>query len=125
MKQVKIIQNPTSLSTPIKAVWCASFLCKLRGLTFRKHLPKDQGLLLVGSQDSRVDAGIHMLFVWFDLGIIWINDAGKIVDAKLAKSWVSVLLPAEPARYVLEVHPDRLLEFNIGDQIVFEETTLD
>ena len=79
-----------------------------------------RGLLLVQKRDSRMDAAIHMLGVFFDLGIVWINEAGQVVDTCLARSWRLAYVPKQPARYILEIHPDRLSEFNIGDQVRFE-----
>ena len=57
------------------AKWCDSFGSKLRGFMFKKTLSHDEGLVLVESRDSRVSTSIHMLFVSFDLGVIWVNSA--------------------------------------------------
>jgi uncharacterized membrane protein (UPF0127 family) len=62
-----------------------------------------------------------MFGVFFDLGIIWLNDSGEVVDKCLAKRWVTIKAPRKPARYVLEVVPERLNEFRIGDMISFEQ----
>ena len=80
--------------------------------------------MLVENTDSRMQTAIHMLFVFMDLGIIWINQAGEVVDVQLAKPWISFIIPARAAMYVLEVSPQRMKEFQIGDQINFEETLL-
>ncbi len=120
MQEIEIINKTTALKSPLAAGYCDSFMCRLRGLTFRRSLPEDWGLVLVEAADGRVSTAIHMLFVWFDLGVIWINDAGTVVDKRLARSWVSFIIPSRPARYVLEVRPERLAEFEIGDQIDFE-----
>jgi uncharacterized protein len=122
MRQV-LISNPNSPQVQlIKAKYCSSFLCQLRGLTFRKQLPVDQGLLLVQKQDSRLNAAIHMMFVWIDLSVIWINSEFKVVDVILARRWRLAYVPRRPARYVLELAASRLSDFNIGDQVQIEET---
>ena len=121
MKYVKIINQENPEAGMLFAGYCDSFLCRLRGMTFRREIPHDHGLLLVEGADSRMQTAVHMLFVFFNLGIIWINDAGQVVDTRLAKSWISFIMPTRPARYVLEIHPDRLSEFKIGDRIRFEE----
>ena len=72
--------------------------------------------------ENRLDSGIHMLGMKFDLGIVWINADGKVVDLRYARKWLSFLLPRKPAKYVLEILPQRLKEFKIGDQIRFEDT---
>ncbi len=120
MKKIIKINNNRSLAAPLQASFCESFWCHLRGLSFRRNIPCDMGLLLVYSKDSIIEAAIHMFGVFFDLGIIWINNSGVVVDKCLAKRFVTVKAPSKPARYVLEVVPDRLNEFQIGDRITFD-----
>jgi hypothetical protein len=55
-----------------------------------------------------------------DLGVVWLDDNRIIVDRQLAESWKPFYTPSAPARYILEVHPDRLAEFEIGDKLSFE-----
>jgi len=119
MDKRKIINTTTPLPAPLRAGFCASFICRLRGLMFKSHLDMDAGLLLVQSRDSRIDSSIHMLFVFMDLAVVWINSDQIVVDRLLARSWKPAYFPASPARYILEVHPARLDEFHIGDHIDF------
>lgn len=105
---------------PIQAKWCESFLSKLRGYTFRRSMSQDEGLLLVERRDSRLDTSIHMMFVWMDLTVIWIDSYNLVVDTVLAKSWQPFYAPAQPARYILEIHPDRFGEFKPGDIVDFD-----
>jgi murein DD-endopeptidase MepM/ murein hydrolase activator NlpD/uncharacterized membrane protein (UPF0127 family) len=107
-EQVIIHNLSRPLPQPIIARYCASFFCRLRGLTFRRQIPIHWGLLLVQKRDSRVDASIHMLGVWTDLAVIWINSAEEVVDIKLARRWRLAYLPERPARYVLELAPAHL-----------------
>jgi len=111
-----LIRNQSNPSvSPIQARWCESFLSKLRGFTFRRALGQDEGLLLVEHRDSRVDTSIHMMFVWTDLAVIWINSKHEVVDTVLARSWRPFYASSRPARYILEIHPDRIGEFKAGD----------
>jgi len=121
MQQMIIRNLSQPLSRPLTARYCVSFPCRLRGLTFRRAMSEDLGLLLVQERDSRMDAAIHMLFVWMDLAVVWINSAGKVVDLCLARRWRPAYIPKKPARYVLEMTPARLQDFKIGDDIRFEE----
>ena len=79
-----------------------------------------EGLLLVEARDSRIDTSIHMLFVYMDLAVIWINSGYTVVDTVLARSWRPAYAPRQAARYILEIHPSRLNEFKIGDQVEFQ-----
>ncbi len=98
---------------------CDSFVCRLRGLMFRSHLDRDEGLLLAIRRDSRADSSIHMFFVPFPLAVFWINSDLEVVDKVLAKPWRPAYFPAKPARYTLEVHADRLEDYKTGQKVQF------
>jgi uncharacterized membrane protein (UPF0127 family) len=103
-----------------EARWCHTFGGKLRGFTWCRRLPADAGLVLAEKKDSRAGTAIHMLFVFFDLGIIWVNSGSEIVDLKVARPWRPAYIPRAPARYVIETHPAALKDLSIGDHIRFE-----
>jgi uncharacterized membrane protein (UPF0127 family) len=120
MKIIRIENRNQPMPAPLQAIYCDSFLCRLRGLMFRSSLPPEEGLLLVEARDSRLDTSIQMLFVYMDLAVIWINSEYAVVDTALARSWCPAYTPRQAAQYVLEIHPARLNEFKIGDQIEFQ-----
>ncbi|HLF75068.1 MAG TPA: DUF192 domain-containing protein [Anaerolineales bacterium] len=99
---------------------CDTFICQLRGLTFRSRLGRDEGLLLTGKRDSRLDSSIHMFFVPFDLTVVWIDSGMRVVDKVLARPWRPAYFSKRPAKYVLEVHPERWGDFEIGDSLQFK-----
>jgi uncharacterized membrane protein (UPF0127 family) len=120
-KHIHVINQNRITQHPPRIQYCDSFLTQLRGLTFRPRLARDEGLLLVGTRDSRLDSSIHMLFVSFHLTVVWINSDMKVVDKVLAKSWRPAYFSKHPARYVLEIHPDRWADFEIGDTVEFTD----
>jgi uncharacterized membrane protein (UPF0127 family) len=114
------IRNLSNLNNrPIRAKWCDTFFSRLRGYTFHKELTLEEGLVLVENRESRMDMSIHMMFVWIDLAVIWVNAKGEVVDTVLAQSWRPFYAPAKPAQYTIEIHPSRLSEFAIGDSVEF------
>lgn len=119
MKIVLVENQSRPLQQPVRAGYCESFLCQLRGYTFRNQISLHEGLVLVGRKDSRLDSSIHMLFVWTDLAVVWINSEMQVVEMRLAKKWRPAYIPSRPARYVLEMAPERLSEFEIGDRLAF------
>ena len=122
MPRQVVIQNITrKIDSPAHIKTCDTFLSQLRGFTFHPRLLTDEGLLLVGTRDSRLDSSIHMLFVSFDLAVFWINSNMQIVDKVLAKSWRPAYFSKQPAKYVLEIHPDRWGEYEIGDTVEFQD----
>ena len=125
MKYLTITNLTNSQVQPVVAHYCASFLCQLRGLMFRRSLPASEGLLLVQSKDSRLDSSIHMMFMWIDLAIVWINNANEVVDVRLARRWRLAYVSQQPARYVLELNVARLDDFKVGDKLQFSEAWVD
>jgi uncharacterized membrane protein (UPF0127 family) len=103
----------------LRIKYCDTFLTQLRGFTLHPRLSRDEGLVLVGRRDSRLDSSIHMFFVSFDLAVIWINSDMQIVDKVIAKSWRPAYFSKQPAKYVLEVHSERWDEFQVGDILQF------
>ena len=120
MQLVTIYNLSQSDVLPVTVKYCASFLCRLRGLTFRRHLGSNQGLLLVQNHDSRIDSAIHMLGVWIDLAVVWINSAEEVVDVKLARRWHLIYVPKRPAQYVLEMAGECLPFYKVGDRVKIE-----
>ena len=120
-KFISIENTNRNIGRALSIKFCDTFLTQLRGLTFRARLGRDEGLILVGKRDSRLDSSIHMLFVSFDLTVVWINSEMEVVDKILAKSWRPAYFSKVPAKYVLEIHLDRWENFAIGDVVQFKD----
>lgn len=117
MKTVIITNQSRPQVKSIRAGYCDSFLCQLRGLMFRKSIAVGVGLLLVNKKQDRVGAGIHMLNMRFDICVVWINQAGEVVDVSYAQRWRLAYTPHAPACYVLELNTEHINDFNIGDKV--------
>ncbi|MBL8134937.1 MAG: DUF192 domain-containing protein [Anaerolineae bacterium] len=100
---------------------CESFLCHLRGLQFVPRLPNDQGLLFVTRSESRTNTTIHMFFMLFSIGVVWLDGEARVVDKQLARPWRPMYAPRAPARYYLEANVDVLDRVEIGDRLRFDE----
>ena len=87
----------------------------------QKSIPPNNGVLLVESAASTINASIHMLFMNFDIAAIWLNDELQVVDTVLAKRWKLLYSPQSPARYILETHPSQVSNFQVGDQLRFDD----
>ena len=115
-----IIVQRTNETLITNAKWCDGFFSRMRGFTFTKPVAVNQGLVLVHAKDSVLESAITMFFVNYDLGVIWVNDAGEVVDKLVAKAWRPNYAAKAPARYVIEGHPSILEQVEIGDGIRFE-----
>ncbi len=106
----------------LRARWCSSYACRLKGLMFRRRLADDEGLLLVDSGESRMSATIHMWFVFMTLGVAWLDKDQRVVDLQLARPW-RIYAPHAAARYILEGPPSMIEELAIGDELSFEASS--
>jgi uncharacterized membrane protein (UPF0127 family) len=104
-----------------RARWCASFWCRSKGLQFVSRLPDDEGLLFVTGSESRANTTIHMFFMLFSIGVVWLDASGQVVDAQLAKPWRPAYAPRKPAQYFIEANPNILDRVKIGDKLRFDE----
>ena len=115
------IVNLSRSGEPVAKVrWCQSFLCRLRGLTFRRSLEQDEGLLLVERSESRHNTTIHMWMVSFPITAVWLDSDFQVVDMKLAKPW-RVYIPTEPAMYVLEGSAEMMQRLSMGDRLAWRD----
>jgi uncharacterized membrane protein (UPF0127 family) len=118
----RIIRNETTGQVVLRrARWCASAWCHFKGLQFVRHLPDDEGLLFVRGSESVAATTIHMFFMFFDIGVVWIDSRGVVVDKKYAKVWRPAYAPRAKAQYYLEANPSLLEKVSIGDILRFDE----
>ena len=121
MDRILIYNQSHPENQPVQARYCATFGSRLRGLMFRKSLGTHEGICMVQPRADRVDAAIHMFFMNFDIAVVWADEARKVVDVQLARRWRPMYAPASAAKFVIETHPDRQQDYQIGDQLVWEK----
>lgn len=109
-------------SPVVRARWCEGFFCRLAGFTFRSSILSGQGLILADQSESRMNASIHMWFVFMDLGVAWLDEELTVVDTVLARPW-RIYVPSSPARYILESGPELLESLAVGDELAFENVS--
>jgi uncharacterized membrane protein (UPF0127 family) len=100
---------------------CDNFWTRFRGLQLVRHLPEDEGLLFVTGSENRANTTIHMFFMFFSIGVVWLDASGKVVDKCFAKPWRPAYAPHSPAQYFIEAKPGILDKVQIGDVLRFDE----
>ena len=124
MSQYRILRHAgTGEIVLARARWCASHWCHFKGLQFVRYLPEDEGLLFVRDSESITATSIHMFFMFFDIGVVWLDAQGVVVDKKLARVWRPAYAPQRKARYYVEANPSILERVQIGDLLTFDEVT--
>jgi uncharacterized membrane protein (UPF0127 family) len=103
------------------AIACRSFWSHLKGLQFSRGLPAGRGLWFITGREGTSHTAIHMFFVFFSIGVVWVDATGRVVDKALARPWRPFYGPKAPARDFIEALPDILERVNVGDVLVFQE----
>jgi uncharacterized membrane protein (UPF0127 family) len=116
MKWVNL-KKKSSPSNAVTLKYCDTFFSKLLGLMFSKALKKDSGLILVEKNESRLNTSIHMLFMNYDITVLWLDSQRVVVDKVLAKRWRPFYWPKQPAKYVVELHSSKFSDYELGDQL--------
>jgi len=119
MKIVKISKADSSTVT-FNAKYCDSFQDKLMGLMFKKSIDPAFGIIMPESSESRMNTSIHMLFMNFNITVLWLDKDHIVVDKVLAHKWKLAYFPARPAQYTIELHESRYDDFTVGDKLVLE-----
>jgi uncharacterized protein len=87
----------------------------IRGLSGRKEMEDNSGLLMVFQNDDY--HGIWMKDMFFPIDILWLNQNLEVVYIKesvLPETFPEVFRPKEKSRYVLEVSSGMVERFNIS-----------
>lgn len=121
MPQLQVRNQIHPFAEPLIVDKCDTFFTRLRGFMFQSGVARQAGLLFYQDRENRLDSAIHMFFVNFDLGVLWLDPQRRVVDRLIARRWRPYYAPSRPAKYILEIHPDRLKDFQIGDTLDFED----
>ncbi len=106
---------------PLEVRRCDTLGCRFRGLMFRRCLAPREALLFVESRESRLATTIHMFFVFFSIGVVWLASDGTVVDKRLAKPFRPYYAPSRAAQYYLEGAPGLLDEIEMQERLIIEE----
>jgi uncharacterized membrane protein (UPF0127 family) len=87
---------------------------------FRASLPEDEVYLFVEGRESIVQTAIHMFFVFFAIGVIWLDRERRVVDKVAARPFRPYYAPSSPAQYYIEGCPAILEGVRLGDLLDFE-----
>ena len=87
---------------------------------FRASLPEDEVYLFIEGRESVVQTAIHMFFVFFAIGVIWLDREKRVVDKVVARPFRPYYAPSSPAQYYVEGHPVILEHVRPGDLVEFE-----
>jgi uncharacterized membrane protein (UPF0127 family) len=91
---------------------------------FRKTLEANTGIILSESSESIINSSIHMFFMRFDIGVLWMDRNYVVVDKCIAKKWRPDYFSKKPAKHVIEIPTSSMDNFLIGDKLEFSESRI-
>ncbi len=91
---------------------------KFRGLMFEQKQNFDYALVFDFGKESRLGTSIHMLFVFFPIDAVYLNEQKKAVDIKTRLApWTLNYTPKKPARFLCELPVGTGQTIQLGDQL--------
>lgn len=118
----RILRNSQTQAVILqRALWYTSPWQHFKGLQFVRNLPEDEGLIFVRHSESVAATSIHMFFMNFDIGVVWLDKNGVVVDKKYAKVWRPAYASRQKAQYYIEANPTILDKVTLGDALAFHE----
>lgn len=113
-----MLVNKTTNKTIIKGVRIASsFFAKLKGLMFERKENFNYALIMVLEKETRAGASIHMLFVFFPIVALFLDEKKRVVDKTLLKPFSLNYTPKKPAKYIVELPADKYSAAKINDYL--------
>ncbi|NMC58460.1 MAG: DUF192 domain-containing protein [Candidatus Methanofastidiosa archaeon] len=104
-----------------KLTYQKNFFQLSRGLMFRQNISKTNEAYIFVLKSER-KAAITMMFVFFDIDVMWINSNYEVMDTKSnVKSFSFYTGHKDKAKYFIEMPADSIEKYKIkiGDKILF------
>ncbi len=105
--------NKTIIKKTIKAY---SFFKKFKGLMFENEKKFDYALIFKFNKIGTTINAIHMLFVFFPIQIIYLNENKKVIEINTIKPWTIYYAPKKPAKYLIEL-PINIKGIKLSDEL--------
>lgn len=91
---------------------------KFKGLMFEKKNRFDYGLVFDFNRETRMGASIHMLFVFFPIDLVYLDEKKKVTDIRLSIApWTLNYTPKKPSRFLAELPVGAAKGIQIGDKL--------
>jgi uncharacterized membrane protein (UPF0127 family) len=90
------------------------------GLMFRKSIEYDHSMIFILKKPSHVS--IHMLFVFFPIDVLFLNEEKKIMGLSRLRPWIGYKA-MEDIKYIIEMKAKTIEKFHLcaGGQMEFDE----
>lgn len=117
---MQLVNRTTGMVLANRVQVCDTPRTRSRGLMFRLRLAEDEALWFQLDRPGRLRAAIHMFFVFFPIGVVWVDGEGRVVDTALARPFRPWYAPSRAAAAFVEARPAILARCRVGDMLALE-----
>jgi len=100
----------------MKVKICKTMISQIKGLMFSKR----KNLLFIFDVPDYID--LHMLFVFFPIDALYVNENMEIIEIKQMKPFRWLYKAKYKAKYVIELTEKH--DFVVGDKVVINENEI-
>ena len=93
---------------------------KTTGLMFRREIPEMCAMVFVFDEETTI--GIHMMFVFTSLDVIFLNRIGEIIHLATLNPWIGYAKKKD-TQFVIEMKKGSIRYFNLklGDRLTLDK----
>ena len=115
---MEIIHNNVIIADQVR--YYDDFFAKSKGLRFSKKIKPGEAVVLAANEESQIETMIDMLFVFFSIDVIWLNQNKEVVDVRrTVRPFTPIIFPRKAAMYVVELPNGMAKNIKIGEKINF------
>ena len=116
-----MLYNKTQGKKVIEKVrFAKGFFGKFRGLMFERKKNFDYGLVFEFGSEKRIEASIHMMFVFFPIDAVYLDSQKKVVDIATVKPFSLNYTPKKKAGFLVELPVGSAKTVSIGDTLKWD-----
>jgi hypothetical protein len=114
-----MLENKTKAKKIINKVKLAdSFFKKFKGLMLESKQKFDYALIFEFAEQGTARNAIHMLFVFFPIDAVYLDENRKVVDiARNLKPFALFYAPKKPAKYLIELPKGKTEGIELNDEM--------
>ncbi len=114
-----MLYNKTKQRMIIQKISLAdSLFKKFKGLMFERKENFDYALVFDFGCEVKTRASVHMLFVFFPIDLIFLDNQKRVVDIKEKfRPFELNYTPKKPARYLIELPQGSAFKIQVGDEL--------
>ncbi len=90
---------------------------RARGLMFKAENNFDYALVFEWKKLGRATRSLHMLFVFFEIGVLFLDEKKRVVEKAVLKPWRLNYTPRHACQTIIVLPKELISKVKIGDKL--------